>query len=259
MGAQSASETSSDIRIGHLVFDRDCAPEQANPAVVVNIPPKQADEWDAYGETTVAEDNPDYPASAPIIVVTYRDDLLEDTQLAEKVAPNVPIPLQELSKAGIKHYSFPAPRLRLADPETDDVSKRTVDTTDDTSSSSSSSPSPSPSPSSTSNDNSDDTETRPAEQDTDEANESESESRNEDESRSAENESDAETGDEGNEQELQQLTEHLLDNGVRSEIEDGMVVIEKLGQRYEIGLDGEVDGDGPYQDRLEQLVSDYRT
>lgn len=251
MGAQSASETSSDIRIGHLVFDRDCAPEQANPAVVVNIPPKQADEWDAYGDTTVAEDNPDYPASAPIIVVAYRDDLREDTQLAEKVAPNVPIPLQELSKAGIKHYSFPAPRLRLADPETDDVSKKTVDTTDDKSSNSS--------PSSTSNDDSDDTETRPAEQDTGEASESGNEDEGEDESRSAENEADAETGDEGNKQELQQLTEHLLDNGVRSEIEDGMVVAEKLGQRYEIGLDGEVDGDGPYQDRLEQLVSDYRT
>jgi hypothetical protein len=56
---------------------------------------------------------------------------------------------------------------------------------------------------------------------------------------------------------LEQLTEFLRGNGVRSEVDNGVVVAEKLGQSYEITLDGEISGDGAYQDRLEQLVSDY--
>jgi hypothetical protein len=59
------------------------------------------------------------------------------------------------------------------------------------------------------------------------------------------------------EQELEQLTEFLRDNGVRSEVDGGVVVAEKLGQSYEITLDGEVNGGGAFQDRLEQLASEY--
>ena len=59
------------------------------------------------------------------------------------------------------------------------------------------------------------------------------------------------------EQELEQLSEFLRDNGVRSEVDSGVVVAEKLGQSYEITLDGEVNGGGAFQDRLEQLASEY--
>ena len=119
MSGQESSETAFDsdhIDIGDLVIDRDT--DHSDPAIVVNTPPTTADEWKAYGGTTVAEDNPEYPADASIIVVAFRNEILDEQP--EMVAPDSPIPLEDLNEVGIKHYSFPAPRLRRADPETDD-------------------------------------------------------------------------------------------------------------------------------------------
>lgn len=226
MSGQDDSATvfeNDDIDIGDLVFDRDT--NHSEPAVVVNIPPKTADEWTAYTNTTVAEDNPEYPDDASIIVVAFRNEILDEQP--EMVAPDSPIPLQDLNEVGIKHYSFPAPRLRHADPETDDFEDfEAPDNSDDIDS-----------------DGTEDAST-PASEDK--------------ETETSETIDDQEQDQEQDLQhELEQLSDFLHDNGVRSETEDGMVVAKKLGQSYEITLDGEVNGDGPYQDRLEQLATEY--
>jgi hypothetical protein len=62
--------------IGEPVVDRD-QDGDSNAAIIVNCPPKTAEEWTAYRDTTVAEDNPDYPADAPVAVAVYRNELAE--------------------------------------------------------------------------------------------------------------------------------------------------------------------------------------
>ena len=110
--------------IGETVTDRDRT--SPKPAIVVNRPPQTVDEWIAYTNTTVAEDNPDYPVDAPVIVVVYRHDLAEfDPNWPDHDGP---FSLAELNEAGVSHYSFPAPRL--ASLVTDDTTEATDDNTD---------------------------------------------------------------------------------------------------------------------------------
>lgn len=246
---------SDDIDIGDLVLDRDT--DHSDPAVVVNTPPKTADEWKAYTGTTVAEDNPEYPADASIIVVAFRNEILDEQP--EMVAPDSPIPLQDLNEVGIKHYSFPAPRLRRADPETDDF-EALEDLDDiDINSDGTNDESESVSTSEDEQAKTSETDTEPADatatdQDTgtpeigDAADEQDQDQ---------DQDQDLQQQEQEREQELEQLTEFLRDNGVRSEVDGGVVVAEKLGQSYEITLDGEVNSGGAFQDRLKQLVSEY--
>ena len=97
--------------VGDVVLDTH--QDSPNPAVVLNLPPKQANEWVAYAETTVAEDNPDYPDDSPIVVVAFYDDLAEHAE--ELLWPESPVPLTELSDYGVKDYAFPVDRLKPAD------------------------------------------------------------------------------------------------------------------------------------------------
>jgi hypothetical protein len=236
MSDQNTSETafdSDDIGIGDLVLDRDV--DHSDPAVVVNTPPTTADEWTAYTNTTVAEDNPEYPADASIIVVAFRNEILDEQP--EMLAPDSPIPLEDLNEVGIKHYSFPAPRLRLGDPETDDF--EALEDLDDIGSNSEDTGDESESVDATATDQ----ETGTAEI--------------EDEADEQDQDQELQQQEQELEQELEQLTEFLRDNGVRSETDGNVVVAEKLGQSYEITLDGEVNGGGAFQDRLEQLASEY--
>jgi hypothetical protein len=203
-----------EFSIGDVVWDRE--KDHGNPAVVVNLPPKQANEWEAYTNTTVAEDNPDYPEDSTIIVVAYRSDLSERAE--ELLWPDSPIPLTELNDFGVKHYAFPVDRLRFdaeATPTTTDMEN---DTEDDTAT---------------------DDATDKSEEQVETANEPTTE---------------AETN--GTEQRLQTLQDYLKENGVRSEVDDGALLVEKLGQNYRL-VPGEVlEGDGPYRDRLEDLAAD---
>jgi hypothetical protein len=64
------------------------------------------------------------------------------------------------------------------------------------------------------------------------------------------------TENDGGDQDLHELRDYLKDNGVRSEIDDETVVVEKLGETYRLSTDEIVEGDGPYQDRLEQLLNE---
>ena len=77
-------------------------------AVVVNRPDVPAEEWELiYRNGTVAEDNPDYPADAQVVIVAYEHDM-------ERVFPDWeggPIPCTELHESGLRPYAFPAPRL----------------------------------------------------------------------------------------------------------------------------------------------------
>jgi hypothetical protein len=251
MSGQEASASSSDteqasndgessdrdITIGDIVFD--CDDGQADPALVVNIPPKTADEWTAYGDVTVADDNPAYPTNAPVIVISYWDEI--NSKQSEFGALDEPIPLQDLHNAGVTHYTFPAPRLRHADPETDDLDGITIDDPDD-----GSVPTDEDKTTETPTSDTDSTDATATDQDADTA--------------GAEIEETAEERDQQlqqQKQELEQFSDFLRDNGVRSEVDDGVVVAEKLGQSYEITLDGEVNGGGAFQDRLEQLASEY--
>jgi hypothetical protein len=204
-----------EFAIGDVVWDRE--KDHGNPAVVVNLPPKQANEWEAYTNTTVAEDNPDYPKDSKIIVVAYRSDLSERAE--ELLWPDSPIPLAELNDYGVKHYAFPVDRLRFdaeATPTTTDTESDTevdIDVDDDA---------------------------------TDEA----------EEQVGTANESTTEAETDGTEQRLQAFQDYLTENGVRSEVDDGALLVEKLGQNYRL-VPGEVlEGDGPYRDRLEDLAAD---
>lgn len=211
--------------VGDVVFDSH--QESPDSAVVVNIPPRQANEWTVYTDTTVADDNPDYPDDSPIVVVAFYDDLSE--QAEELLWPELPIPLKELHEYDVKDYAFPLDRIKLIDdsslPARHSEEKQETPTE--------------------ANDESETTSDADG-QDEDEP-EGESDVKD-DEVSSAEDTED--------EQDLHELQEFLDDNGVQAEIRDGAVIVEKLGETYQLSTDGEVQGDGPYQERLEQLLTE---
>jgi hypothetical protein len=109
--------------IGDSTRDRD--DETPDPAIVVNTPSAPADEWTIPPiEKTVAEDNPDYPADVPVVVVVYEHILDESLPEWEREDP---LPLTDLNEASVQHYSFPAPRLEPAEPTDKMTSPSTAD------------------------------------------------------------------------------------------------------------------------------------
>ena len=180
-------------------------------------------EWTAYADATVAEDNPEYPDESPIVVVAFYDDLAEHAE--ELLWPESPVPLIQLSDYGVKDYAFPVDRLQPADDTS--LVERHAGTDQETT------------------EISDETETT---SDTDELDDGEPDTTPEDDEESNAN-------DDEN-QDLHELRNYLKDNGVRSEISEETVVVEKLGETYRLSTDEVVEGDGPYQDRLEQLVDE---
>lgn len=106
-GADSAEDA---FAIGAVVHDRE--DDDPNAAIVVNHPPQPADEWLAYRETTVAEDNPEYPADAPVIVVVFADAL---RAAFPDWAGDDSLPLTAITESDASHYSFPAPRLTIVE------------------------------------------------------------------------------------------------------------------------------------------------
>ena len=207
--------------VGDVVLDTH--QESPSPTVVLNLPPKQANEWTAYADATVAEDNPEYPDESPIVVVAFYDDLAEHAE--ELLWPESPVPLTQLSDYGVKDYAFPVDRLQPADDTS--LAERHAGTDQETT------------------EISDETETT---SDTDELDDGEPDTTPEDDEESNAN-------DDEN-QDLHELRDYLKDNGVRSEISEETVVVEKLGETYRLSTDEVVEGDGPYQDRLEQLVDE---
>jgi len=92
---------------GDVVLDREG--NDPDEAVVVNTPATPAEEWEVrYDERTVADDNPDYPADDPVVIVVYRDTLVEDQPHYCGVKP---IPISTLNEDGVQWYAFPESRL----------------------------------------------------------------------------------------------------------------------------------------------------
>ena len=194
--------------------------DSPNPAVVMNLPPKHANEWTAYADTTVAEDNPKYPDESPIVVVAFYDDLAEHAE--ELLWPESPVPLTELSDYGVKDYAFPLDRLQPVNDTS--LAERHAGEDQET------------------------TETNTEGETTNDVDGQDEVTREDKEGSSA--------TDNGAEPGLHDLRDHLRNNGVRSEIGDETVVVEKLGETYRLSTDEVVEGDGPYRDRLEQLLND---
>lgn len=96
-------EDNGDPYIGDIVVDSD--DEDPDPAIVVNCPEASADEWEVIGDTTVADDNPEYPQDAEVVVVAFESDLRE---LYPAYIGKSPLPLSTIQ---VKYYAFPAPRL----------------------------------------------------------------------------------------------------------------------------------------------------
>ena len=133
--------------------------------------------------------------------------------------------MTQLSDYGVKDCAFPVDRLQPADDTS--LAERHAGTDQETT------------------EISDETETT---SDTDELDDGEPDTTPEDDEESNAN-------DDEN-QDLHELRDYLKDNGVRSEISEETVVVEKLGETYRLSTDEVVEGDGPYQDRLEQLVDE---
>lgn len=100
----------ASFAIGQRVYDRD--DDNPNPAIVANTPPIPANDWEVYGgPETVADDNPDYPDDAPIVIVFFEDELPEDTDWDRTRY----VPITDLNEIDAFYYTFPEPRLKPVD------------------------------------------------------------------------------------------------------------------------------------------------
>ncbi|HET7325497.1 MAG TPA: hypothetical protein VFJ06_14310 [Halococcus sp.] len=227
--------------IGEPVVDRDSKDDDPNTAIIVNCPPRTANDWNAYRDTTVAEDNPEYPEDAPIAVVVYRDVLAEfDLNWTER---DEPFSLAEFNEAGISHYSFPAPRLKSRESEKDSEAD---DTTDDADADESG------------HEGGNTTDTTESDNASTDENEPTPEGSRETES---EPESEDEDGDEPASEPpaaVLALKETLADRGMTAEIEANgqTITTEKLGVIYRVKPGEVIDGDGPHRDQIEQIVAE---
>ena len=207
------------FNIGETVADRDR--NNPKPAIVVTLPPQTADEWIAYTNTTVADDNPDYPPDAPIIVVVYRHDLAAFNP--DWSDHDGPFSLADLNEAGVSHYAFPAPRLRSLSSEKDG---ETPDATDSDSDS---------------------------DKDERENDDPEGTSTNE-------KKSETDPTDDSNPKPpaaVRALEQRLNDGGMTTTLEDDSQTIRasKLGETYRLRPGEVLAGDGALRSRLEEIVA----
>ena len=222
--------------IGEPVVDRDSEDDDPNAAIIVNCPPRTAEDWTAYHDTTVAEDNPDYPEDAPIAVVVYRDALTEfDPDWAER---DKPFPLAELNEADVSHYSFPAPRLKSLESEKDGTENEDTQNIEDT----------------TDTEETNDTSADESEPDPEDDRDAEVESENRDEP----GPSPGSNPDSEPPAAVLALKEALADRGMTAEIEADRQTIttEKLGVTYRVKPGEVIDGDGPHREQIEQIVAE---
>lgn len=117
-------DQSRKFNIGDIVLDRDG--DEESSAYVTTLPDATAEEWVAYEdegeEITVAEDNPEYPADAAVVVVVHMTGVHLDLQDWNRYTPLSVDELEEVDTEYPLYYSFPAPRLvrdkkRPHDPE----------------------------------------------------------------------------------------------------------------------------------------------
>ncbi|WP_248910776.1 hypothetical protein [Halocatena marina] len=228
--------TNTTFAIGDVVQDREN--DDPNDAIVVNLPSKTAAEWIArqgsWGEATVAEDNPAYPADAPIVVVVFADALREAFPDWER---ETHLTLTAINRSDASHYSFPAPRLTVVDSST-----RGNDSSPDASERTEADPPTGEAPSATAR-NDEESVTDPA---TDAA--------------TAEDETpasvDARTDASAS---MCALKERLERGGMTVEIEpDGQALAAtKLGDTYRVRPGEIIEGEGALRSRLASIVAEY--
>ena len=98
-------DAAPEITTGDIVTDDESNDDRA---VVVNVPPHTASEWNISGGYTVAHDNPDYPAHDGVALVFWEDDFL-------RVMPDYSgkwyCTAGHLNSLPASYYAFPASRL----------------------------------------------------------------------------------------------------------------------------------------------------
>jgi hypothetical protein len=220
--------SSQPIQPGDRVHDRD--DPDPDDAIVVNQPPTTASEWDVQSrDCTLADDNPDYPEDASVVVVCFVDDLVEYGPPFDPTEQTA-LSLSTLNESGVNFYTFPAPRLTMIESPATDIDGAATTTESDDSE---------PTTATTPTETATDTEPDHATEQTGEASEDESEA------------------DTGPAPALQQLTATLEDNGLAVTIEDAdTLMVEQLGQTYRIHADGGIEGDGALRSQLETIVQD---
>ena len=241
---ESTDSPTAPFEIGDLVADREPADGNANTAVVVNCPPTPANEWTAYPGTTVAEDNPDHPEDAPVVVIVYRSELEKfDADWADR---DDPYPLAEFNEFGLSYYSFPATRLKPLSTEGETTAEETDDAAGSEGDGSGARMSQITHENTTTSSSQAAVDSPP---DTDEAGQEEEADEPEDEHREP---IDA----------ALDLRERLEDGGMTVKIEaDGRTLAaEKLGETYRVRPGGEVlDGDGLFAQKLEGIAAEFES
>jgi hypothetical protein len=107
-------ETDFTPKPGDVVVDRD--DDDPDPAVVANAPSIPAEDWTIpWLEKTIAEDNPDYPADAPIALVVYKNHLEETEEALPEWDRENAVAISELTESSLSYYVFPQPRLHSAE------------------------------------------------------------------------------------------------------------------------------------------------
>jgi hypothetical protein len=124
-------ETGFTPKPGDVVLDRD--DDDPDPAVVANAPDIPAEDWTIpWLEKTIAEDNPDYPADAPIALVVYVHHLEETEEALPEWDRENAVAISELNESSLSYYVFPQPRLHSAEtgPESGTESSESTESTD---------------------------------------------------------------------------------------------------------------------------------
>ena len=91
---------------GDIVVDQD---HPRNGGIVINLPSKQAYQWNVSGRGLLSEDNPEYPRDDDVVVLLFRSALEREFPYYSGVKP---LKLAELSAEGISYYAFPSSRLK---------------------------------------------------------------------------------------------------------------------------------------------------
>jgi hypothetical protein len=219
---------SADFPPGALVVDREDDDPEPDHAVVLNTPPIRAADWTVHRlETTVAKDNPDYPADDPVVVVAFREYLEEHDHLPDWDDHDGYWSMAELNEQGVRFYAFPASRLEPleeADPDSELEPESELGSAPELNPDESAEPAPGADP------------------DVDREHE---------------------RGDSDREDDLESvidlkgLTDRLEDAGCAVHHQGDRLQVSKLGEIYQITAAGEITGDGALRERLESVVSEY--
>lgn len=216
------------LRVGDVVHDRE--DDDPDDAVIVNTPPLPASDWTITPlDSSLAEENPDYPDDARTIIVLYEsdvDELLPDWDRGNALA------LGDLGDLDCYYYAFPAPRLErinagpnAADAGGPDIGADVI-----------------PKLVPVGGGNSDAEGADGGTDDEDEAD--------------PENEPVPEPSEA-----VLKLCERLEDGGMTTELESDATTVaaSKLGTTYRLRPGEVLEGDGPHRGRLEELVADFET